>query len=254
MTDAGTGLKTPKRSFEILELLRAEDGASVSRVAERLDSPPSTVHGHLSTLEDCGYVVREDGEYRLGLRFAYLGNHALDSTRAYRIADRYTEKVAAETGCRSIFGVEQNGRGIYVARDPGEHSAWEHEQIGNWFSLHTTAAGKAIIAHLPRERVDEIVERWGLPRQTPNSIVDRAELLAELRSVRETGVGFNREEHVPGVRAVSAPVFGPSDDVVGGLSASGPANQLRGHRFETDLPETLLGIANEFELDLALSE
>lgn len=248
------GLKTPKVSFEIIKILKEEDGAGVSRIAERFGRPVSTVHGHLTTLKQCGYVIQEGNEYNLSLKFVDLGNYVVNRTQAYKIADTYTEKVAEKTGCRSIFAVEENGRGVYISRNSGEHSRWSHEQIGNRFYLHTTAAGKAILAHLSRTRVKEIIDRWGLPKQTEDSITDEDELMEELQEVREAGIGFNREEEVSGVRAVSVPLVSDSGKIIGALSANGPANQLVGDWYEEELPQTLLGIVNEFQLDLTLTE
>lgn len=250
----GSPLTTTIRSLEIIELLKERQGARLTDLAETLDLPPSTVHGHLRTLERQDYVVQEGKIYDLGTKFLSFGDYVLNRKEAYALADKYTEQVVEATSCRSIFAIEEHGKGVYISRDSGEHSRWRHETLGNRFHLHSTAAGKAILAHLPKQRRREIVERHGLSRATENTITDEAELYAELEEVQDRGVAFNREEQIEGIRAVSAPVFSENDRVIGAISANGPANQMVGSWFETELPQTLLGITNEFELEISLGD
>jgi len=253
MGSGGRTLKTTRTSLEILDLLGELDGAGVTRIAEELDRPPSTVHGHLATLEEGEFVVADGDVYRLGLKFLALGRRVENSKPVYRRADAYTEKAARETECRSVFAVEEHGWGVFVSRNAGEFASWEREMVGERCYLHATAVGKAILGHLSGERRDEIFEKRGLPRLTDNTITDRVELEAELETVRERGVAFDREEELAGVVAVSAPVV---DDgrVVGALGVNAPAEQVGDDRFESELPGLVRGIADEFRLDLELGE
>lgn len=135
----------------------------------------------------------------------------------------------------------------------GDHSAWTHADAGKRTHLHVTAAGKAILAHLPEERTREIVDRRGLPPKTDATITDEETLLEELKEIRSRGIAINRGENIDGIRAVGAPVRGADRNVIGAFSVSGPANQLTREPFKTELPEMLLVITNEFELELQLT-
>jgi DNA-binding IclR family transcriptional regulator len=252
-TNTDRTLQTTETSLEIIELLNERNGATVSGIAEALDKPPSTVHGHLATLKEQEFVIQNGDTYDLSLRFITLGKAVRNRKQLYTRSDRYTQRVTEETEFRSIFAVEEHGRGVYLSRNAGDHSKWRHEQTGERFYLHATAAGKVLLAHLPDERVDEIIDRWGLPALTENTITDREELERELESVREQGVAYNREEEIEGIRAVSAPVDDPSIEGVGSLSANGPAHRLADESVGDDLAETLQALANEFRLDLKLS-
>lgn len=249
-TEQNRTLQTTEVSLEIIELLDKMDGATVTEVAEELDKPPSTVHGHLSTLHKQEFVIQKGDVYHLSLRFIALGRNVRNREQLYTLADRYTKRVTEQSEHRSIFAVEEHGRGVYLSRNAGDHSKWEHEQTGERFYLHATAAGKVLLAHLPDGRVDEIIDRWGLPQLTANTITDRDELHKELELVREEGIAYNREEQIEGIQAVSAPIIDPAGPKIGALSANGPAHKLGDSQVEEKLAEILLGIANEFELDL----
>ena len=98
---------------------------------------------------------------------------------------------------------EENGRGIYLHIETQKSTAVEvNRRVGTSRYLHSSAAGKAILAHLPAERVNEIVATCGLPSEAPNTITDRT----ELDRVRESGVAYNDEESIKGLRAVGVPV------------------------------------------------
>lgn len=248
----GRTLKTSTLSFRVVEVLERLEGARVTEVAEELEIPPSTAHNHLATLEELGYVVKEGDFYHPSLEFLRLGHYVRNRKEEYRIAELYTQKLNDRTDCRSIFVVEEHGRGVFLHTASGDRPEWRHEDLGNKLYLHSTAVGKAMLAELPPRRVDEIVDRWGLPEQTDNTITDREELEAELEEVRDLGYAFNRGENISKMWAVGVAVTGRDGQVVGAFSVSGAAETMRGEWFENELPETVLGVANEFELDLSL--
>jgi DNA-binding IclR family transcriptional regulator len=49
------------------------------------------------------------------------------------------------------------------------------------------------------------------------------------------------------------PVTGSNGRVLGAFSVASPANRMKGPRFEDELPETVLAVANEFELEVSLT-
>jgi len=246
-------VQATKTSLEIVEELRELDGARVTELAEILDLSPSTVHTHLSTLIDVDYVVKSGDFYHLSLHFLGLANYVRNRRNAYRVAESYTDQLARETECRAVFVVEENGRGVYMYTYSGKHAVWKYSTVGKRFPLHQTAAGKAILSQLPQERVVNIINEWGLPASTKNTITDRSELLNELDAVEDRGVAFNDEEQLSGVKAVGVPVDGSDGRVVGAFSVASPANRMTKDRFKEEIPKILLGVANEFELENSMA-
>ncbi len=248
---------TPSRSvksadtmFSIIESLRLRDGAGVTELSEELDIAKSTVHTHLKTLEQKQYVIKEDGVYHLGFKFLRLGEHARTRKEIYRMAEPIVEELAVETNERSQFIVEEYNKGVFVHRSTGTHAVQTDTGLGKRIYLHSTGAGKAILAHLPSDRIDAIIEDIGLPKQTENTITDPEELRDELEQTRERGYAFNREEGMSRLRTVGVPVMNQDGSVFGALSVSGPSYRMRGDVFNTEIPNMLLGKANEFELKI----
>ncbi|WP_255197799.1 IclR family transcriptional regulator [Halorarius litoreus] len=250
-TNASAGtVKSAVTLLTVVEGLRELDGARVTELADHLDIGKSTVHRHLSTLEAHEYVVKEGDEYHLGLRLLGLGEYVRERSPVYAMARPIVDQLAEETEERALFMTEEHGRAIYLYRGVGAHAVRTNSTTGTRRYLHTIAGGKAMLAHLPEERVDAIIDRWGLPAETENTVTDREALAAELERIRERGVAFNREECIQGLQAVAAPVLGPDGSVVGALSVSGPTHRMKGEWLEEEIPDLLLGSANELELNL----
>ena len=71
-TASDGAIQTGARMLSLIEVLNEEGGAGVTTVADRLGIAKSTAHAHLQTLHERRYLVKRDGEYRVGLRFLVL--------------------------------------------------------------------------------------------------------------------------------------------------------------------------------------
>lgn len=243
-------VKTADTVFGIIETLHELDGAGVTELADELGMAKSTVHDHLSTMVEKEYLIKEDRTYRLGLRFLDHGMYAKHSLGVSPIVQPNLNQMSDETGEIAWFLVEDYGKGVYLNKAKGERAVQPYGKIGNRVDLHSIAAGKAILAELPEQRVREIIDRHGLEPQTKATITDPDQLFEELETIRETEVAFNDEESLDGHRAVASPV-NPNDRLHGAIVVSGPKNRLRGDRFREEIPEIVSGTANAIELELA---
>lgn len=244
-------LSTTEKSFRIINALYENDGATLSRLNRFLDIPKSTIHRHLGTLQKHRYVHMEDNEYHVGFKFLELGEYTRNRKEAYQLAKEPVNTLAEETGERAQFVVEEQGRGIYLYIETGEHAVRTGLSVGQQIYLHSTSAGKVILSLLPDDRVNEILDEYGLPPLTENTITDSNELKSQLDEIRERGYAFNREENIKGLRAVSGPVTDENDILIGVLSVSGPSHRMKGEWFQSGLPDLVLGTANELELRIA---
>lgn len=250
---AGRTVQATETTFAILETINGTDGIRLTQLADELDMAKSTVHRYLQTMLEAEYLVREGQHYHVGLRFLDLGWNARNRREGYRMAETKVAELAAQTDERAQFIVEEHGQAVYVHREIGDHAVQTDPGIGKRISLHATAAGKAIMAEWTDDRVADYVERSGLPAITGNTITETDVLFEELEEIRERGFSVNRGENIAGLRAVGAAVIGPEDGILGALSVSGPSNRMKGEWFDSELPDQLMGFANEIQLNLKYS-
>ncbi|WP_256301607.1 IclR family transcriptional regulator [Haloarchaeobius salinus] len=248
--DPSRPVTTTQKSFEIIEELKAEDEHTLIQLSKRLPYSKSTIHRHLETLVSTGYVLKDGNSYRLSLRFLNLGIQARRARDLFLVSKSHVDKLAEKTGERVWYIVEEDGHAVHVYGNVGQNSVKSNISIGDYSPLHSLAAGKAILAYYPEENVDKIITKHGLPKQTENTKTTRDELFTELEEVRERQVAFNREESSRHLFAVGAPIRDEDGVSLGAISVSGPARRLKGKKFEEEIPESLLEVTNEIEIDL----
>ena len=249
--DAAAGtVKSVERALTVMEAVMRMEGAKVSELATKLDMPKSTVHSYLSTLWELGYLVKEDDVYQIGTMFLQFGEYSRTRKKEYGMAAEKVTALAQETNERAQFVIEERGQGVFLYRESGKHAVEADSGTGKRMYLHCTSAGKAILAHLSEATVKGIIDRWGLPSVTPHTTTDASALFEELAEIRERGYALNREENIEGLHAVGVPVRQEVGTVIGSLSISGPSHRMKGEYFLEELPNLLLGTANELELNI----
>lgn len=241
------GVQTLYTVTGILDVLDQDSGATAQIVAEELDISLSNAYDHLTTLRDLDYIVKNGECYHLGLKFLKHGVRAKRELGVTEPVEPALEELATETGEIAWFVVEEHGQAVYVAKALGEKAIQPYGRIGRRVGLHDIAAGKAILAELPRSRIREIVDEHGLPRHTENTITDREELYEELDRISERGYALNKDETMDGFRAVASPVI-TEETVQGAIVVSGPKARFEDDRFRSELPQKVSTIANELEL------
>lgn len=246
----GRRIQSDEILFDIIEYMEQKGAVGVSEVAESVGRSKSTVHAHLASLSDRGYVVNTDGRYRLGLRFFDLGIRVRNGIDLYQVAGPKLAEMASQSEENARCVVEENGLGSFIAGATGKHSVSTDARIGTQTHLHCISGGKAILAHLPEHQVRTIIDRHGLPGRTDNTITDPETLLEELETVRNNGFALNCAESIDGIHAVGTPVLDEDDAVVGAISISGAASRLPVERCRTEIADLIIATANEIELEL----
>lgn len=248
MTDDPTNVQATETSLRIVDALRTLDGAGITELADQLSLPKSTVHNHIQTLRHHEYVTKIDGQYEVGLRFLQLGEYARNRKQIATLGPPEIDKLADETEEMANLIVEELGWGVFLYRAKGLEAVHMDTHAGKRVHLHTTGFGKAILAHLPEERVETILDRHGLPAATRETITDRATLYEELDTVRELGYAYDDEERLEGLRCVAAPII-VDGTVLGAVSVSGPKSRMRSEWYTEELPSLVMSAANVIEIN-----
>jgi DNA-binding IclR family transcriptional regulator len=225
--------------LRILETLHREGPITITEVADTLDRSPSNVLAHLTTLREQEFVVKEEQQYRPGLRYFEIGEMVKHSYGLFTHGRDAADELAEETGEYVWLMVEEYGNGYYLYKSGGERAVETGAYtIGSSWHLNTIAGGKAVLAHMDETEVDEILDKHGFGSMTDNSITDRAELKEELDTIREDGIAYDFEEAAIGIRSIAAPVFGV-DGMIGAIAISGPPSRIEGERLAETLPRAL---------------
>lgn len=242
-------IKTAKTVFGIIEYLLENGGADVGEIAENQGMARSTVHTYLATLVNSEYVVKTDDTYRLSFKFLDYGMQLRDALPLTQVAPPIIEQLSLETGEVSWIVVEEHGKAVYLMKETGENAVKTRGYVGKRTTMHDIAAGKAILAHLPDKKVADIIDAYGLPQRSENTITDETMLYQELETIRERGYAVNKGETTEKVWAIASPIIW-QDTVHGAVGIAGPKHRMSGERFAGSLPERVLEAADTIELEL----
>ncbi|VTT85794.1 Transcriptional regulator, IclR family [Halorubrum sp. DM2] len=243
----GRRLKTTRTSLEILRLILEHDGLTPAELDTMVDSSKSSICSHLNTLVDSRYLVKEGDTYRVSFRVALLGERARHRYPTGDDVEAVVDRLARKTGQEANFTVFEHGRllACYGSSDDGDDET--DVRYRSEYHLHNTAAGKAILAELDRNRVEAIVNEWGLPRESDETITDRDRLFDSLDEIGSQGYALVDGEFAPDLVAIGAPVRGTDGNIVGGLSVGGPKYRVGVSQLEREVTEDLLTAVDSLE-------
>lgn len=194
-------VKSADRTVELLELLAGySEPLTLSEIHRELAYPKSSLFVLLRTLVARGWVEtdRRGTGYAIGVRALLVGTSYLDRDPVIRAATRVLEVLRTEVN-ETVHLARLDGPDVvYLASRESAHHLRLTSRVGRRVPAHATALGKALLAGRTDEEVDAI-----LPAQleviTPQTIVDRGALFAELAAVRERGYAAERGQNTPGL-------------------------------------------------------
>jgi DNA-binding IclR family transcriptional regulator len=198
----------------------------VSELADRLGMTRPTVHGLLQTLQAHGFVEqdRESDKYQLGAGLLQLGNSYLDLNELRGRSIVHAERLAGTTQSAVRVGV-LHGRNVVVVHHVFRpDAAFQVLEVGAQLPVHASALGKAMLAWLAPETVDDLTAE-PLPKLTARTLTGKA-LRGELDEARERGVARERDEAVLGESSIAAPIFDHAGDVVGSIGVVGDTARI----------------------------
>jgi len=182
----------------------------------------ATAHRMLGTLKEFNLIEHLDGFYSLGRGFLKYEGIVLNSMEIRRIGLAYLEELSNNLRVNVNLAVLDDKEVVYVARAETPHCAYGYFHIGMRRPIHCTALGKVLTCKTPEIARESF--KHGVTRYTLNTITDATVFLAEIEKVRLQGYAVDAEEWSNGINCVAAPLFGPSGDIIAGISISGPTS------------------------------
>ena len=170
---------------------------------------PSTALRLLETLRANHFVEKdvETGLYRIAIGAFEVGSSYLRQNGLSESARIVLRRVSAELGQTANLAILDRADIVYIERLEADGPLGTRGRWGERLPAHSTAAGKAMLAWSWEARCDEILGPGPFARLTPNTKVEREQLMANLRTTRERGYARDDEESVLGLRCIAAPVL-----------------------------------------------
>ena len=247
--------RSVSRALDILlEIARNTKPLSFAELQKRLKVPKATLHKLLFTLENRGFLSRNEdsGRYSIGMAaLEVTAGQSLRTSPVRSVLDPIIQKLVETWNETCYLSVLEEGYEIIINRlDPPNQHVRTFSAVGQRHVAYAGASGLAALAQLPDDQALKDLPA-NLETFTKNSIKTRDELRARLQAVRENGYALDLEEAYPGVCCVAAAVAVVSRPVVS-ISFTLPLQRAPMERLHA-LAEPLMAAAREAEQSLALT-
>lgn len=195
------GVASADRALSVLSAFRKGDRClSLAELAQRTGLVKSTIMRLAISLEEHGYLAREDdGSYRLDAEVLRLGTVYTQSFRLEAHVVPVLEELVARTGESAAFYVRRGERRLCLFRVDSPHLLRMHVRVGDALPLDGSAIAQVLRAFAPRP----------LPAYA-------AALDLPIVTMGATD---------PHTGAMAAPVFGPGEALAGALALSAPVTR-----------------------------
>jgi DNA-binding IclR family transcriptional regulator len=235
-------IQSVERALQILGLFdEYSTELKITEISSKMNLNKSTVHSLLKTLQKHDYIQQdsENGKYKLGLKLFERGNLAVENTDIRKVCRKYLLDLSMNTGHTLHLVIMDGKDAVYIDKIEGTSANVLYSRVGRRAPIHSTGAGKALVAFKSKEEIDRIFEGYVFEKRTSNTIIDKQELFEELKRIREQGFSFDKEENELGISCIAVPIRNHTDQVIAAFSLSMPTPQLRNEQTKEIIPMML---------------
>jgi IclR family acetate operon transcriptional repressor len=234
-TSSAGQVQSLTRGLMLLDrIAESSGGVTLTDLALQVGLPNSTTHRLLTTMQQMGFVqqVGDLGLWTIGVRAFTVGSAFLDSRELITIAHPIMLRLVEQSGetCNlSVLDMDDNV-GIIIGQVQCREMMRMLAPIGSRLPLHASGAGKAFLATLGDERINEVIKKTGLTQFTESTLNTPAKLKEEMMLIRKQGFSFDDEEHAVGMRCVAACIYNEYQEPFAAISVSGPKSRIPDER------------------------
>lgn len=212
---------TVGRTLAVLDLV-AEFGRPVrfSELLPKADLPKATLFRFVQTLTNQGMLAFDEDRqtYAPGLRLVRLAHAAWSQSSLAPVAAPHLDHLSATTGETIHLAQLDQGMVLYVDKRNAARPVEMFSQSGKIGPAYCTGVGKAMLAHLPEDKLTDAIARQSFHRFTDRTLTTEQALRDELANIRARGFAWDDEEHETGIRCIAAPILSLAGRVLGALS------------------------------------
>lgn len=235
MTQSSYTIEALSRGLQVLSLFNRETPTlSLTQIIDASNINKTTAFRIVSTLETAGYLERDPQtkRYRPGLKVLQLGFTAISSLEFRQVARPYLQRLSQEVERTVSLSVLDGMDVVYIDRVRNREVIGVVLGLGSRIPAHCASLGKAMLAFLPSDELNQRLDGAYLQRYTPSTLTDSASLKADLARIRELGYSVNDEEWIKGLRSTAAPILDSNAIAVGGVNISVSAGEFSREEME----------------------
>jgi DNA-binding IclR family transcriptional regulator len=232
-------IKVLEKVIRILDLFD-EKGKELTpvEICESLSLNKSTAFRIINILADANYLERDSvtSKYRLGFKLHYLGSLVEGRSEIKNLAHPFLEELKEKCDETVHLVVLDHGEALYLDKLEGQKAIRVVTKVGLRLPAHCSGVGKVLLASLPEETVQKIIQEKGMQPITNNTITDLETLKIELARIRKQGYAIDNEEIEIGLKCIAAPLQYSTGETIAAISISGPRERFNGAAMKRLIP------------------
>ena len=202
--------QTIRRATEILEFVWAElYPVKLARIARGVGLERSTVLRLLHSLEELGYVHRDEADktYALGFMAQRLGSRRELLRVNVILTDKFICELAGLSG-QSVAMASQEGTSViyHSVRKGVNQPAFVSPTEGTAYPAHACAAGISLLGGQKDEEIRRLYAETTLDRPASRAVQSVQQLIGRVQQSRLQGFALEQDEAVEGRSAIAVPV------------------------------------------------
>ena len=222
-----------QRALSLLNFLaQSKQGMNLKDVAAASELPPSTAHRLLSTLLECGYVQTSSAQrWSVGVQAFSVGQSFLDSRDLLDLVRGPMIRLMEETQETVKMGILSGNQAVILTQSECSQSMRAFAEPGARLPLHCTSLGKAFLACLDQDAVEDIVGTT-FTAQTAKTHLNIGSLWDDLAQSKKRGFAVQDEEYLVGLRGAAACIYDEDGKAIAALSVTGPTVRIPTDRLD----------------------
>lgn len=240
------------RGLEILRCFRpGETYLANAELASRTGIPKPTVSRFTHTLTKLGYLLlsESDGKYRLASGVLALGYSMLANMDVREIARPAMRELAEYSKGAVSIGIRDRLSMVYVESCRSSSRVALQLAVGSRIPLATTAIGRAVLAGLPQEERDYLLDHIRLADEENWPRIKLGIEQAQL-DIAERGFCLSVGELHSEIHAVGVPLIGVEQEKALAFNCGGPAFLLPREKLESDIGPRLVQLVRKVATDM----
>jgi len=246
MADNSTaGVRSVQLAIDVLEAVAfSDEEVGVTQIAERLKATKGSVHRHLHTLVERGYLAQNPStsRYTIGPKSRVLARLAPETDLAH-LAEGPMRELRDRLGHTVVLS-EMTPRGaLVIAKLTGKSPIEIGVRSGSEMPFHATAQGKVMLAFAPRPFQTRALSRT-LESFTDRTVTSVERIEKELLETAKRGYASAPDESMIGINALAVPIFDGNDACVAAIALVGSIQFLPAKPNASDV-EALLAASQQ---------
>lgn len=241
-----------ERGLRMLQLFdRSRKILSAAEMARTLEIPRSTAFRLAQTLEQLGFLTRENDAYRIGPAVLRLGFEYIASLEFTELARPIIERLRDATGFSAQIVIRDGREVVVVLKAAAQSTFASNVNVGTRLPAHATILGRVLLADTDDRALAALYPGAStLPRISTKSPRTLADLKRLIKEDRGRGYAVSESFFEQGISAIAAPVRDESGRIVAAISITAQRPNLEPSELRERLVKQVLRAAADLSFQL----